>query len=49
MGDKKKKQQQKGGLGTKLVAITVLVGVAIGAAFWFAPETMQALRDMLGV
>lgn len=51
MGDKKK--QKKGGLGTKLLAVLVLAGVGVGAAFWFAPDTMQAqiqaLRSMLGV
>ena len=49
----KKGRKQKGGLGKKLAAVVVLAGVGLGAAFWFAPETMQAqlqaLREMLGV
>ena len=51
MSDKKK--QKKGGLGKKILGLVVVLGIGVAAAFYFAPDTMQAqlasLRSMLGV
>jgi hypothetical protein len=46
MGDKKHKEQGSS-LGRKLVLAVVLLGGGLGAAFYLAPDTVQAQLESL--
>ena len=51
MGNSKKKndKKKKGGAGKALFALVVLVGVAGGAMYAFAPDTLQQGLQYVGL